>query len=496
MSTKTDDPDIPVFSLGQPSRRTGLGGLSMKTTLVIGIGFLIFLVFQMVGATKAGLFIVVPITLIVAALVTINIGGRTIGQMVQIVAQDIRQHSRGEDTYLSGPSSRVPGGSYRLPGVFARTELLIGVDAVGREFGVIFDRPRREATVVFSAQLSGETTITQDERNAQTSDWGRWLASLSLSGDVVSTAVTVATRPGTGDLVAQEVAATTKEDAPWIAKQIQNEAAQYLSQGVPDIAAHVSVTFHVTVSDAQDTSFMDLLATRLPTLYETLVWAGIQAEPMNGAQVCARAHMFYNPAAEGDFEELSVNGIDHGLDWTDIGPAWAKKERSAYHHEGATSVTWEMAQAPRSTFEDTLLTGLMAPHSRVERKRVTLIYRPYEAGSGAGRVESEHRDAMVAANSSKSIRSAAAEMRLEHTEAARRAQARGAQLGRYSLFVTATAAPDDDLARVRHDVEQMGAQANVRLRVMRRQQDAAFAVSCGLGQLPWSKPSTSALAAA
>ena len=102
---------------------------------------------------------------------------------------------------------------------------------------------------------------------------------------------------------------------------------------------------------------------------------------------------------------------------------------------------------------------------------------------------------MVAANSSKKIRSASAEMRLEHTEAARRAQARGAQLGRYSLFVTATTEDEELLGRIRHDVKQLGAQANLRLREMSRQQDAGFITSCGLGQIPWTKESTSALAA-
>ena len=97
---------------------------------------------------------------------------------------------------------------------------------------------------------------------------------------------------------------------------------------------------------------------------------------------------------------------------------------------------------------------------------------------------------MNAANSSKKVRSAAAEMRLEHTEAARRAQAKGSQLGRYSLFVTATLAEGDDMSRVVHDVEQLAAGSSIRLELMKRQQDAAFQVACGFGQVPWVKAST------
>ena len=120
-----------------------------------------------------------------------------------------------------------------------------------------------------------------------------------------------------------------------------------------------------------------------------------------------------------------------------------------------------------------------------------ICYRPFSAGAGAKKVEDEHRDAMVAANSSKKIRSANAEIRLEHTEAARRAQARGAQLGKYSLFVTATIDESADMRQITHDIEQLGAGSSIQLQLMRRQQDVGFQVTCGVGLIPWSKTSTS-----
>ncbi|EFQ79367.1 hypothetical protein HMPREF3155_08505 [Corynebacterium sp. HMSC06D04] len=490
-----DNVDVPVYALGQPSRRTGIGGFSMKTTIVLGAGFIGFLVCQLGGMQKIGFLVVLPITVIIALLVSLNVGGRSVAQVSEMIFQDWRRRARGDNVYISGPSSRLAGGRYRLPGSLARTELLEGTDAVGRDFGVVFDRHRREATVLFSCQLSGQTAMTQEERNDMTANWGRWLAGLSLSGDVVSTVFVTNSRPDTGELVAKEVQATVHDDAPEVAKRIMQEASDELSVGIPETEAHIAVTLKVSVAETDDTSFLQLIGTRLPGLYEELTWSGIQAAPMDAEEVCARAHKFFNPAAEGDFEEISVGGNTHDLEWFDAGPAFHDVRKNVYRHDGVSSVTWEMASAPRSTFEDTLLGNLIAPHARIDRKRVALVYRPYEAGTGASRVEAEHRDAMVAANSSKKIRSAAAEMRLEHTEAARRAQARGAQLGRYSLFVTATTEDEELLGRIRHDVKQLGAQANLRLREMSRQQDAGFITSCGLGQIPWTKESTSALAA-
>ena len=103
--------EVPVYALGQPSKRTGLGGLSLKTTIVGGLGFLIFLVCQMAGMQKLGFLVVLPITIVVALLVSVNFAGRSVAQTVQMTVQDMRRRSKGEHIYVAGPTSRVPGGA-------------------------------------------------------------------------------------------------------------------------------------------------------------------------------------------------------------------------------------------------------------------------------------------------------------------------------------------------------------------------------------------------
>ncbi|CAB0638040.1 hypothetical protein CIPA99_00675 [Corynebacterium diphtheriae] len=483
------------YSLGQPSVRTGLGGYSMKATIVAGVGFGVYLLFQLAGHAIMGLLVVLPITAIVAMMVTVKIGNRSLAENIQIRYLASKARKARENEYVSGAHSRVPGGRRRLPGLLARTEIVTGVDTRGAEFAAIVDKPRREITVLLDCQLTGQLAITQAMRNDVTAEWARWLGSLSLAGDIEQAVVVVGSRPGTGQLVHKEVESIISDDAPAIAQIILHEAAEEISIGIPEDYCHIALTFKVTSEALKDDAFLHQIGTRLPTLYSSLDWAGIQAAPMVEAEVVARAHSFFNPAAEADFEELHIEGEDHNLGWKNAGPAVHRADRSAYHHDGCVSVTWEMKEAPRSTFEDRILTGLMAPHPRIDRKRVALVYRPYEAGSGATRVENEHRDAMVAANSSKKVTSAKAELRLEHTEAARRAQAKGAQLGRYSLFVTATMNDANDVDRVKHEVEHLAASSSVRLHVMKDQQDAAFIIASGLGQSLWGKSNTSKLAA-
>lgn len=380
-----------------------------------------------------------------------------------------------------------------MPGLLARTEACEAVDANGRTFVAVVDRPRRRATVFFDCQLSGQTAMTQDDRNRMTASWDHWLRGLSQTGDIDTSVFVIGSRPSTGELLAKEVASICHDGAPEIARRIQFEAAEVLRGGLAELESHLALTFKIHSHSSEDREFLNGIGMRLPGLYESLSWAGIEAEPMDENALVSRVHSMINPASAFDFEELQVEHTPHGLTWEDCGPAAAWIDGGVWCHDGASSVSWEMADAPRSTFQDTLLTPLLMPHDRIARKRVAIVYRPFDAGAGASRVESEHQDALVGVNSSKRITSAKAEMRLEHTEAARRAQAYGAQLGKTSLFVTATTGDRSTIGRLREDVRQQAAQCNLRLREMKDQPDVGFVVSAGVGQTPWAKASTSTL---
>lgn len=479
----------PTYTLGQPATRTGLGGLSRTTTNVLFAGMVVFIILSMLGASKAAFFVALPLTAIVALVTMIKRGGRNIADMVQILIQDLLRNRAGENEYVSGGFSTVAGGTHRLPGLLAATRLVEAEDLQGRPFAMIIDDNYAEATVVLDAQLSGQSAVTQSERNVLTAGWGQWLASLSLPGDIRSASVTVATRPSSGELVREEVSRLVSPDAPALARQIMTEAADQLSAGLPELSAHIAITIKVPREHLRDDQFVEMINVRLSSLTEPLAWAGILARPMDREALVARVHGAYNPASEADFEQISVRGLKHGMQWEDAGPQQAVADRTSYAHDGVVSRTWEMTQAPRASFEDRILTRLLAPHPRLTRKRVTLIYRPYEASAGARLVEAEHQDALVAANSGRGAVSARAEVRLEMTQASRRAQARGAQLGRYSMFVTTTVDDKSQLQAANQDINQLAATSSITLRPASRQQDTAFAAALGMGQAPWRRTS-------
>lgn len=202
------------YSLGQPSVRTGLGGYSMKATIVAGVGFGVYLLFQLAGHAIMGLLVVLPITAIVAMMVTVKIGNRSLAENIQIRYLASKARKARENEYVSGAHSRVPGGRRRLPGLLARTEIVTGVDTRGAEFAAIVDKPRREITVLLECQLTGQLAIIQAMRNDVTAEWARWLGSLSLAGDIEQAVVVVGSRPGTGQLVHKEVESIISDDAP------------------------------------------------------------------------------------------------------------------------------------------------------------------------------------------------------------------------------------------------------------------------------------------
>lgn len=485
----SDKADHPTYTLGQPATRTGLGGLSRATTNVLFVGMAAFIIVSMMGATRVAFFIAIPATVIIALITVVKRGGRNVADLAQMLIQDVSRTRAGEHVYISGGFSTIPHGAHRLPGTLAATRLVVAQDLQGQDFAVIVDDNFAEATIVLDAQLSGQTAVTQDERNALTAGWGQWLAGLSLSGDIRSASMSVATRPSSGELVREEVNRLVVDDAPQLAREIMVEAASQLSAGLPEVAAHIAITLKVPREHLRDDVFIDAVVTRLSSFVEPLAWAGILARPMDEQMLIARVHAAFNPAAEADFEQLAVRGHAHHLRWDDAGPQFAKTTRGAYSHDGVVSRTWEMTAAPRASFEDRLLTRLLAPHPRLTRKRVTLVYRPYEAGAGARRVEAEHQDALVAANSGRGAASARAEVRLEMTQASRRAQARGAQLGRYSLYVTTTVDNEHQLAAATQDISQLAATSSITLRPAWRLQDTAFFTGLGIGQAPWPRTS-------
>ncbi|MFI8977288.1 SCO6880 family protein [Nocardia asteroides] len=472
----------PLYSSGTFPQRTGFFGLSLRASMFGGVGMVTALIVLMTAGVLAGL-LVAGIGAAFLAPMVLTIGRRSYYEVIQIRLQWWRRRVNGSTVYRSGPHSRIPGGRYKLPGLLAATTLHEGVDRLGNPFGLIHRRRSDEYTVVLECFPGGDEALTQGERDMMTADWGSYLASLGLPGDITAAVAVIDTIPATGLRLAREVQRMTANSSSDLATAVMIQSAQTFPAGKMQQLARLSITFRATTK-ARRTDPGEMaseLARRLPALYEDLLGVGVEAAPMSPGQIVAMVHRSYNPSAEADFEELEVLGEEHGLEWDDAGPATAKARWGFYRHDGVKSITWEMACPPESVFPDTVLKPLLAPHEALPRKRLAIVYRPFTAGDSTRQVDREFKDAVASSQQGKGIKSAASNLRLQATAQQREEQVRGAGLLRYSMLLTVTVV--EDVATSAAVNESLSARSRLKLRRAYGYQDAAFAAGLGIGLL-------------
>lgn len=132
-------------------------------------------------------------------------------------------------------------------------------------------------------------------------------------------------------------------------------------------------------------------------------------------------------------------------------------------------------------FYDSTLSGLLAPHRDLTRKRVAILYRPQTPEQSATAVDRDVKNTTWSASEGKRVTArkggeAAAALKTEQEEAA------GASLVRFGIIVTATVLDPALLPLARKTVmSSLAAPARLRLRSAKGSQDVAFAASLPIG---------------
>lgn len=477
--------ETTTYTLGRKRERNFIGRIPTRTALVGLVGLLAFVVSMLAQQVRFAMASAL-VAVLVGALVHFHRDGRSFVTAGRLIVSHLWRRMTGETLYLSGPESRVPGGQRRAPGLLASTEVVEDIDANGYRYGVIVNPADKQVTVKLTGQLSGDVLRSAEEEESTTAQWGTCEAQWAHNRNLLVVVARHSTRPSTGMLALREVETLDAPEAPQLARQIQRDRATRLQSGGQDYEFEIAFTLKASMSHVRDHRFLDQLRYEIVAFYSgALPWAGIEARPMTAEEIVASTHKAFNPAAEEDFEELSIKGQRHDLPWSDVGPAVAKATTRGYFHDGTWSRTWEMVAAPPATFENKHLRPLLAQHSRIVRKSVCLVYRPFPPGTAHSLVEAEHRDAMVGVNDGKTIKSVDAELRLEGTTASRKALAKGAGYGRRSMYVSATWLPGQDDRAIDTDIDALANQLNVRLREMKRMHDSAFAFCLAAGALPF-----------
>jgi hypothetical protein len=478
-------PTVRTYGNWRRPASAGLLGLGMAGTIILFIGLFVALGVVFIGGLIPGLVVFAVLVIVLAAMVSKDRHHRSL--ITRATERFIwwNTRSKGANVLRNGPLGRTDWGTFQLPGLAAATELHEYQDGWGRPFAMIYHPTVGDYTVVISAEPDGAALVDQEQIDSWVADWGYWLANLGDAAGIVAASVTIETAPDTGSRLRREVELNTDRDAPAFARAVLNQIVADYPTGSATVRAYVAITFSaVTRLGGRRRSTDDMgrdLATSLPGLTEGLSSTGAgAARPLDAEGLCEVIRIAYDPAVSGLIDDQHAAGESTNLKWSDVGPSGAQVNWDSYRHDSALSVTWQMSEAPRGIVQSNILARFLAPHRDIARKRVTWLYRPIDPARAAVLVETDLRAATFNVGATdrptaRAILGTRAALATAGEEAA------GAGLVNFGMVATATVTDLSLEADARAAMENLGAAARLRLRVVTGGQDSAFASALPLG---------------
>ena len=466
----------------------GLIGLGSLGTAVLLVGIIAVIVTMMALGVLEALAVGAVLALFLATLLVRDRHGRSGLQRIAGRIGWMRTRALGANIYRSGPLGHTAWGTFQLPGLLASTRLSEWRDSYGRPFALLHTPSTADYTVVLAAEPDGASLVDADQVDSWVAHWGAWLAGLGNEPGVHAASVTVEAAPDSGIRLRREVEMHVDHEAPAVAQAMLREVVETYPEGSATVKAWVALTFSAAArAGGRRRTPAEMgrdLASRLPGLSQGLHATGAgAARPVTAQELCEVVRVAYDPPTGRLIEAAKAAGEPVDLRWSDVGPAAAQAGYDHYRHDGAVSVSWSMSAAPRGEVYASVLAQLLAPHRDVDRKRITLLYRPMDSARGAHIVEQDKRSADFRATSTdRPTARMIADQRA--AEQAAREEARGAGLVNFGMVVTATVTGNDRLPDARAAIDNLSSTARIQLRPVYGSQDSAFAAGLPLGLVP------------
>jgi hypothetical protein len=456
--------------------------LGLAGTLVLMVGMVVVVIAMMIWLW-AGVIVAAVVALVVAPLAMHDRHGRNGLQGLTARLAYLRGRRAGAHLYRGGLLGVTGHGSFRMPGLAAASTVYDAQDSYGRPFGMIAMPSTGHYTAVFECSADGAALVDTEQVDTWVAYWGQWLKSLTFEPSLVAASVTVETAPDFGTRLAAEVDGQLSPGAPALARRVLEEVTASYPAGSAQVSTRIALTYAAAPRPGAARRRAEEMAreigTRLPGLGAGLSMTGVgHARAMTSEQLAEAVRVAYDPSAQVLIDQARRLG-GTGLTWADAGPVSHEEHVDHYLHDGAASITWGMSDAPRGEVYSSVLTGLLAPHPDIARKRVTLLYRPHDPASAARIVQRDRKDTLFKGNTT----NAAARDTVAIAAAAQseREEATGAGLTRFALLVTATVRSEAELPAAAAAVDVLAPPARVQLRRMYRSQAAAFAAALPIG---------------
>lgn len=475
----------PTYGNWRVPKAAGLGKLSLGTSVSLIAGLALAVFTAMTGGLAKAALVLLMVGLMVLGFSIKDKHQLSIADRVKERVMWWRRKSKGTKFRSGGLAPRNTDGRFELPGVLSKVRVSAHRDPYDREFALVHHGSGTVA-VVMSASPDGYALVDPEVVDMQVARWGAWLANLSDESGIVAAAVTVETAPDSGDRLRREVAGTISDSAPMVARQMLTEAVDTYPRGAAQVRAWVTLTFDPARMGARGRGGEAVareIGTRLPALLQSLSQTGAGGIHLVSVDELARiVRVAFDPASETLFEQAAVEGEQVSLDWSQVGPGYAKINIDSYEHESAVSQSWTMSVAPRGNVQSSILGKLISPQRDVARKRVTLLFKPIPSARAVNIVDRDLAQASAAASSATASSRAKAERRAAQQVADEEAQ--GASLLDFTMIVTATGRRGDDMGELSSTITALSSTARLLMRKAYGAQDTAFAMALPLGLRP------------
>ena len=393
---------------------------------------------------------------------------------------------KGETTWRSGVLSRNTNPVNRLPGLLGRTELLTASDPFS-EF-VVLRSAGGLYTVVVRCSAEGPWMQDQDRVDAWVANYSGFLAACGQETGLVAAKAITDTAPDPGGRLPAMVTALRSPASPDLARRVMAETVADLPAASSDNVTYLELTFRGRTLNRKghESAILAELARKATGLVALAQHAGGgHVEMVKAPELIRLVRESYDPVTSPALEQAELDGDPEPLTWADAGPVASRDLWGELVHDSARSITWEMADPPRSKITEAALTHLLVPHADFARKRVALLYRPHTPDESTKVAERDANTANFVAQQGKKRPSASAQLVQRAAEQSRQEVAAGAASVRFSLLVTATVRYDGDIAQAVSTLEARGRAVPIRLRRVYGAQAAAFAATLPVGFIPW-----------
>lgn len=475
----------PTYGNWRKPRTAGIGKLgALETWATITALLVLLFVFRLAGPIPGFVAFVAMGTALGVFTVRDRHGQSRIARMAAHCAHR-KAAGRRTNLYRSGPVGLIPGGTAQLPGLLARSRLHQFADSFDREFALVFMPETNHATVVIECEPTGLALEDPQTIDAYVANWGGWLADLGKASDVVAASVTVETAPDFGVRLRQSVDTRRHPDAPAAVVAMMEEVKATFPQSAPLTRAFLAVTVTAWRAGApRPRKVEDLgldLGARLGRLTEHLEQCGAgDAHPLTAQALCEVVRSAYDPAVAQHIAAAHAEGITPPLSWDDVGPLAHDAGWEWYRHDSGLSKSWVMSVAPRGEVFSHVLEALLSPAGDVDRKRVTLLYRPVSAARAMDVAEKDVTAAKNRAASTGTPDFRAIDDYAKTIQTAREVSKDAGMLN-FGLVITATIRNPQDALAAGYGIEDLAAESQLTVRPAYGAQDTAFAAGLPLG---------------